>query len=356
MDLNLLVQPVPLFTIVPSVRVLKEDADSDSSGIATLGDRPTAPFSAESERCVLDVRERLEMRYTGVTNWVFYARPEWTQGDGNLEEQGGLVPIDGIGTPPIDRETEDTRFFQKYSAGARWYPDRRASVNAEFYYKLNNYEYDHERDNTPNDGANRYPAYLVMQDFETYDGNIGLTLRPLRNLSLVSRYEYQVSTIDTEPDRISGLSEIETSEMTSHIISQDITWTPWSRLYLQAGFNYVFSETETPASDVTQAILDAQNNYWTLNFSSGFVLDNKTDLNLGYFYYRADNYEDNSEAGLPLGISEEEHGITATITRRLTKNLRLRLKYGYYNFDEDTFGGNRNYDSHFVYSSLQYRF
>ena len=62
-------------------------------------------------------------------------------------------------------------------------------------------------------------------------------------------------------------------------------------LCLQAGFNYVISETETPASDYTQSILNSQNNYWTVNFDSGFVLDEKTDLNLGYFYYRADDYQ-----------------------------------------------------------------
>src|SRR5262249_20860157 len=130
-----------------------------------------------------------------------------------------------------------------------------------------------------------------------------------------SRYEYQLSTIHTKPDSISGLDEVQSSRMTSHILAQDVSWTPWSRLYLQAGFNYFLSETKTPTSDYTQAILNAQNNYWTLNFSSGFVLNDKTDLNLGYFYYQADNFEDNSSVGLPLGAGAEEHGVTATLLR-----------------------------------------
>src|SRR4029077_3979480 len=139
------------------------------------------------------------------------------------------------------------------------------------------------------------------QNFDTYDGNVRLTLRPRPNLTLVSRYEYQLSTIHTKPDPISGLSEVQPSDMRSHILAQDISWTPWSRLFLQAGFNYVISETKTPASDVTQAILNAQNNYWTLNFSSGLVLDDKSDFKLGYFYYRADDYQNNSTVGVPYG-------------------------------------------------------
>jgi hypothetical protein len=356
MDLNLLFKPSTYWSIVPSVRVQKEDTDANSHGMETFGTAAATPFNANSESDVLDVRERLDVTYNGITNWVLYARGELTEGQGNLNENGGTIPINGIGVPGIQRETDDNRFFQKYSAGARWYPARSVTVDFGGYYKNNKYDYDHETDSTPNNSANRYPAYLVMNNFETYDGNARLTLRPLRNVTMVSRYEYQWNTIHTRPDPVSGLSEAEASKMTSQIFAQDISWSPWSRLYLQAGFNYVLSETETPASDYTQAILDAQNNYWTLNFSAGLVLDDKTDLNVGYFYYQADNYQDNSEYGLPLGASGQEHGVTATLVRRLSKNLRLTCKYGYYQYDDGTYGGNRDYSAHVLYSSLQYRF
>ena len=100
--------------------------------------------------------------------------------------------------------------------------------------------------------------------------------------------------------------------MTSQIIAQNISWAPWSRLYLQVGFNYVLSETKTPAADYTQAILNAQNNYWTVNFNSGLALDDKTDLNLGYTYYQADNYSDPNPIYISYGAGGEEHAITAT--------------------------------------------
>jgi hypothetical protein len=300
----------------------------------------------------------LDLNYNGITNWVFYARGDWTEGEGNLTENGGLGQVNGIGIPPIQRETEDHRFFQKYSAGARWYAIREVTLDAGGYYKINHYDYDNQLDSTPNGSAsaNRYPAYLIMQDFETYDGNLRLTLRPLRNVTLVSRYEYQLSTIQTKPDPISGLEEVTSSRMTSHIIAQDVSWSPWPRLYLQTGFNYVLSQTKTPASDFTQAILDSQNNYWTVNFSSGLVLDDKTDLNLSYFYYRAGNYNDNSTVGQPYGAGAEENGVTATIVRRLTEKLRLTLKYGYYHFTDQTSGGHNDYDTHVLFASLQYRF
>jgi predicted porin len=127
-------------------------------------------------------------------------------------------------------------------------------------------------------------------------------------------------------------------------------------LSLAAGFNCVLSETKTPASDYTQAILNAQNNYWTVNFSSGFVVDDKTDLNVNYYYYRSDNYVNNSAYGQPFGAGDEQHSITATITRRITKAIKVSLKYGFFHNRDETSGGNNNYDAHLVYASMEYRF
>jgi hypothetical protein len=351
-NLNLMYNASQTLTIVPSIRVRREDWTADSGAFQTLGNNAPGFLASNTDGDALDVRERLDIRYTGITNCVLYAQGEWTQGEGNLDENGGMY-LGG----PIQRRSEDSRFFQKYNAGVRLYPARSFHVDVGGYYKLNAYDYDHALDSTGNAaGGNRYPAFLTMQDFETYDGYTRLTWRPLPNLTLVSRYEYQLSTISTQPDAASGLSEAESSEMTSHIIAQNASWAPWSRVYFQVGFNYVLSETETPTSDVTQAILDAQNNYWTLNFNSGLVLDKKTDFNLGYSYYRADNYTDNSTVGLPYGSGAEEHGITATVVRRISERVRLTVRYGYYHSEDELSGGNNDYDAHVLFSSLQYRF
>ena len=45
---------------------------------------------------------------------------------------------------------------------------------------------------------------------------------------------------------MSGLGEVESSRTIGHVIGEDVSWTPWSRLYLQAGLSYVLNETKTP--------------------------------------------------------------------------------------------------------------
>lgn len=356
-NINLMWQPTKNFTVTPSLRVQKEDWSANSSGTGTLDTGEQQQFAAESGRESLDVTERLDVRYIGVTNWVFNAGGEWMEGQGNLHENGGLTQVNGFGPAPVNFATDDSRFFQKYFANARWYPVARTSLDFGGYYKIHKYNYDFTQDSTPNDfsGGEVYPGFLVYQGFETLDGNVRFSFHPWNKVMLVSRYEYQLSTIRTEPDPASGLSETESSRMHSHIIGQNASWTPLNWLALQAGFNYVISETKTPASDYTQAILNAQNNYWTINFNSSFVLDEKTDLNLGYFYYRADDYQPMVD-GVPYGAGAEEHSVTATLTRRITKNLRWSLKYAFAHFDDSASAGHFSYDAHVIFSSLQYRF
>lgn len=361
-DLNLLYKPIEPLSIVPSLRVQKEDTDASDGGIETLGAFPTTPFTANSDQSIIEVRGRLDITYKGITNWVFYARGDWTDGQNNMDASGGLGPVPFYGTgmfigpSAIMQQTEDSYVYQKYSAGARWYPSRSVTLDAGGYYNRDQDNYGNNLDSTPNDSFTRYPAYLVAQYFETYDGNVRLTFRPRRNVTLSSRYEYQCSTIDTTPDPISGLSGVESSTMTSHILAQDVSWVPWSRLYLQTGFNYVLSTTKTPASDVTQAILPAQNDYWTLNSSAGLVLDDKTDLKVSFLDHRADDYTDISTVGVPYGAGAEEYGVTATLTRRINEHLRVTLRYGYSHYTDALYGGNQDFTSQLVYTSLQYRF
>jgi len=357
-NLNLMWQPTKKLTITPSLRVQNEDWDANSSGTGTLDTGEQQQFTANSGRQSLDVTERLDVRYIGVTNWVFNAGGQWTEGQGNLHENGGLTQVNGFGPAPVLFAADDSRLFQKYSASARWYPLAGASLDFGGYYKINKYNYNFTQDSTPNNagpGPSLYPGFLVYQGFETIDGNVRLSLHPWNKVMLVSRYEYQTSDIRTEPDPVSGLPEADASRMHTHNFGQNASWTPLNWLCLQAGFNYVISETKTPASDYTQSILNAQNNYWTVNFDSSVVLDARTDFNLGYFYYRADDYQPPVN-GVPFGAGAEEHSVTATLTRRVTQNLRWNLRYAFTHYVDSASAGTFNYDAHVIYTSLQYRF
>jgi hypothetical protein len=356
-NLNMMATPIQYLTVVPSLRIKSDTWNANSSGVGTQG-TTTAPYAGTSDGESLDVMQCLDIRYTGVTNWVYYAGAQLTEGNGNLNQYGGLTSAGGFGPEPVLELSDQTRWFQKYFAGARWYPARRTTIDFGGYFKKNQYNYNYPTDSTYNGAAsfNRYPDYLVMQSFQTYDLNTRVTFRPINNVILVTRYEYQHSIINTTPDSISGLGESQSSTMNSQFIAQNVTWTPLARLCLQGGFNYVLSTTQTPTSAYTQSVLNSENNYYTITLNSMLVVDDKTDFNLGLLYFHAGDFNNNAAYGVPLGTGAEEYTVTAGITRRINDHLRVNLKYAYTQYDDWASGGNNSYDAHLVYTTLQYRF
>ncbi len=360
-NLNLAYKPWEYFSVVPSVRVEKQDTEASSIFDDLASPRNSLISSrADSDRDLLAVSERLDLRYSRLTNWVFYGRAEWAQDQGNKNDRfsGGLSLFSNPLLPDAyTQQTDYNRFTQKYSIGANWYPWKRLNFAAQYYHKMRNNDYDHSVIWAPQTTYKRYPGFIDEQEFDTDDVNFRFTLRPLNNLTFVSRYDFQLSRIDT---RGNGLTEIQSAETTSHIFGESISWVPCNRLFLQASANVAFDKTETPANDLAGAdanlVLPSKNDYWSANFMVSYNLNAKTDLQANYSYYRANNFVDNSSVSVPYGADDEEHAVTLAMIRRINARMRWTLKYGYFDNRDYASGGYNDYQAHMVYSSIQYLF
>jgi hypothetical protein len=358
--LNLAWRPSKDWVIIPAFRYEHNNLHSVSealeTNVASSGAAvTTAPVTAESQRDYDSVTESIEARYTGFKNWNLYAKGEWmqedltqTERDFELEEE---IPFLLIG-----RDTDGEIRSQKYVIGANWYPQSQVNVGTQYYKKIHENHYDHTFDTTPNNtGGNRYPAFLRDHDFDLDDFNIRVTWRPNKaNVTFVSRYDFQRATIDTRGD---FLRTVESADITAHILSETMTWNPLPRLYIQGSVHYVLNETDTPADQQAGALVqDMKNNYWNGTVTIGYALGDKTDIQVNYFYYRADDYEDNSLVSQPYGSDAEENAVTVTLSHEFSKNIRGTLRYGFFNNRNETYGGRNDYDAHLLATSLQYRF
>lgn len=348
--INLMATPCKDVTIVPAFRV----ESTDLSGANYYTDTPfMLAEQSEQMRGFLDVSQSLEIRYTGFKNWLLYTRAELLEGSGNLKER----ELDNTGAVSLQRNTDDDRFTQRYVAGANWYPLRGLNFAAQYYHKRAENQYKNLFDSTDNTIADRYPAFITGQDFTTDDMNIRMTWRIHPRLTLVSRYDYQLSTIDSGMDH---LATVQSAKVTGHTFGETLSWTPLDRLYIQAGLNYVLNDTHTPVNDiggsVQNVILKSQNDFWNVTLSTGYALDAKTDIRAQYSYYLADNWANNAAVGMPYGADGHEHGVSTSLTRKLTQAIRLTLRYGYYASVDNTSGNHRDFTAHLVSSSLQYRF
>jgi predicted porin len=158
------------------------------------------------------------------------------------------------------------------------------------------------------------------------------------------------------------LDERQTGVITQHVIGESINWSPLARLYLHTDVSYVLNQTNTPASSIdlnpntSPTVVDFRNDYWTFTAGCGYIMNDKTDLQAEYIFYRANDYFNNSLVAVPYGMGATEHTVSATLTRQLTKQVRLRLSYTYFDYTDETSGGHNNYRAHSVSSSLQFRF
>jgi hypothetical protein len=354
-NLNLMLTPWENFTITTSLRIENDEqsgnADYTETNVGSDLVSSQAAINNTRERGFTDVSEGFEARYTGVTNWVLYARTEWLEGDGTLAEREAEAD-----TGLVFRDTDSGRFTQKYAAGANWYPVRNLNFAGQYYYKSLKNDYNHTLDSTSNlpTSGDRYPAFIRSQNFTTHDVNFRATIRPLPNLTLVSRYDFQLSTVNSYMDY---LTPMESGNITTHIFGESLSWSPMSRLFLQGSLNYVIDRGETPAVDLFPAYIQrSDNDYVDANVTVGFALTGKTDLQAQYFLYYANNYADNSAVSVPYNTSAEQHGITGTLIHRFSKAMQWTIKYGWTSYTDKLYGGMNDYEAHMIESSFRYRF
>jgi hypothetical protein len=365
---NLFWMPLPNLSVISGFRYTHEDQDTSATYLALETVENTPPFtpnnpdggfhfgpatpaSGERQSDYDRFAQRLDLRYTGIKELLLYAEGEWE------EESGHVFEVQSDEGLEVDK---DTHFLgQKYVIGATWYPMTRMDIAAQYYHQIADYD---------NDIFESMHQRLIGQDWDTDNANIRITVRPkvpawLGTLVLASRYDFTRTAIDSKWFHEGEVfQEEQTGVITKHIISDSITWNPLARFYLQADGSVVLNQTDTPANNISLSpntsptVVDFRNDYWTVTASAGFLLDDKTDLHADYSFFCANDHFKNSRVAVAYGLGATEHTVSAGIARQLNKQVRLTLKYTYFNYDDSTFGGHNDYQAHSIFSGLQYRF
>ena len=350
---NLFWMPFESLAILTGFRYTHENNDSDSTFLEEEPVPNTPPFTplnpaggfhfgppipAEGARNSDYNRfaERLELRYTGIKDWLFYFEGEWEEEFGNVDE---FQNVDE--EIPLDKDTN--ALGQKYTVGATWYPTMRLNFAGQYFHRIASYDEDVF--------SAQFPR-LINQDWNVDDFNIRMTFRPklpacMGTLALVTRYDFVHTSIDSQwgifpQDDL--LAELQSGEIKKHVISESLNWNPLPRFFLQANFSYVLNQTDTPANDInldpltSPTVVNFRNDYWTVTSGIGYIIDDKTDFYADYYFYCANDYFKNAAVAMPYGMGATEHAVSATVTRKLSKNMRLLLKYGYFNYRDVTSG------------------
>lgn len=351
-NLNAVYQASKSWVIQPSLRYEHLNLDNVSSFIATSvppGGAPTAlqNVGSLSQKQENKFTEVLEARYTGLASWIYTLRAEWNQTSGNLDELQ-LDQVTNISL--LNRATHYKRASQKYSLGAIWYARPRLSFSGEYYYRLRMNDYTATRDSTPAGSLDRYPAFITNQDFNTHDFNLRATWRPLTTLSLVTRYDFQLSTVASG---FVAIPQVESARARVHIVSQSVTWSPLTNLYIIGAANLTFDQMTTPAAGYFR---NADNNYVNASLNAGYAVGKATDLFLDLTYYRARDFSDNSIVSLPYGADQRIETASLTCVFHQTAHTVYTIKYTYATNDDNASGDHNDFRVHIVYAKAQYHF
>ena len=288
---NLFWMPFDNLAILTGFRYTHQNNDSESTFIAEEPVPNTPPFTPTNPEGGFHYglglpadgarnsdynlfAQRLELRYTGIKDWLFYAEGEWEEEDGNVNE---FQSIDE--EIPLDKNTN--ALGQKYTIGATWYPTMRLSLAGQYFYRIASYNEDIF--------SGIFPR-LLNQDWNVNDFNIRMTFRPkmpacLGTLALVTRYDFVHTSIDSQWFfEGETLAELQSGEIKKHVISESLNWNPLPRFFLQANFSYVLNQTDTPANNINlvpnagPTVVNFRNDYWTVTSGFGYIIDDKTDF------------------------------------------------------------------------------
>lgn len=309
----------------------------------------THDIALDAERDWKDAAVSAELTYTGQENAIYSGAILYTSGDGDqLEEEFDIQS----GSQLLERLSNNERDVLKISASAKFYPNANLRYFLNVYHKERDNKFNHIID--PDPGA--YPAFTSAQDFTTDDINLSVRWKAAKNLSGLTRIDYQDSTIDSQG---LGLEWAHAYDRKALILSQSATLT-FEKFYIQASGVFMDDSRESPVSTIgggvadTVAVLDGD--FWNGNLSASWGIDENSNASVALFYNAVDNYVDNSDSAQPYGEDLTEIGFSATYTRQLTDNARLTLRYSYYDSEDKAAGGYNDYDAQVLYSSLRYRF
>ena len=341
-NLNTMFGPFAGFSIYAGAEA--ERTRSHGSGDAVLtqlagGGVTNNPAAAlRSEDIKLSTDQTIGLRYTKIPYTSIYAEGKVTEQHYDLNDEASA------GTPTFQQDQDTGVLRQDYTVGFNTAPIPRATLAARYRHSIYQNNYDNDVDTVTG-----YPGFITAEDFTTDEIMTKLTLRPASLLTIA--FTYQLVATDfrstTEPVPALGIpgGGLLAGTYDSSIYSVNATLTPIPRLYLTGLFSFQSTRTLSFAND-NPAVTKYSGNVYSLIGSGGYALDNKTDLNVQCYYSRENDEQNNVTDGLPLGTDNRRSGVTVGLTRKITKNVMARLRYGFYELADHANGGLDNYTAH----------
>jgi mono/diheme cytochrome c family protein len=317
--------------------------------------------NADSNLDEFKASQNAGLRFTKIPFTVLFAETRLDeQSLGEFQEQDSDDPA------AFMRQTDAENFTYDARAGFSTSPWRWLDWDVQFQKKSSDTDYNHSTDvfnGIPADMTNGYPAFILNRKIQTDGFETKLALRPANWIK--TTLTYQIADTDysskTDPAFDFGLAqevspggEILDGRYRAQTYGLSVTITPFRQLYFSGAFTYSRSSVVT-ADNSDPSIAPYRGNIYTLTTTATYELNVKTSLQASYGFFRADYAQNNSAAGVPLGLNFTRNELLAGLVRQLTKNLSGALRYEFSQYTEPSSNNSDNFTANGIFATIAYK-
>ncbi|MBM4046568.1 MAG: hypothetical protein FJ279_15765 [Planctomycetes bacterium] len=377
-NLGLMLGPFANLTPYGGVQLEKTGSEADQESI--MQERAPAPAGVWPDEAphvrvkTSDDRVSAEshagLRYTGLPFTSLYAEGRWRREENTLFERSLEEDTLAMGAEAWQRQTDGDIWRQDYTIGFNTAPFRRVTWGGRYTWRNRHNDYKHDLDEAGGTtGLGSYSAFINKQTLDTNELSTNLTIRPFDRVTVVGKYQYADTRIHTTTQRNEVLNAdgLRTADYTSHRYSLSTTWQATNKLYLTGMVSYQNTQTET-ATNGSNSVRPYEGNVLSLGAGLGYAFNEKTDVKANYVFSHADTFYNNGYAikapagwvatdfGLPMGTQYQQHGLTTTLTHKLTKYMTAGLRYGFYFYENAANRHVDDYTAHLIGGFMNFKF
>ncbi|VBB45489.1 putative Planctomycete cytochrome C [uncultured Desulfatiglans sp.] len=289
--------------------------------------------------------ESIELRYGGIPYTALYAEGKWTQQEIDLFEdefEDGVLAFERLTDSDVSR--------RRYTFGVSTSPIRRLTLSGHYRRSVRKNDYDHKIDSE----ESGYSAFIEKQEWTSDEIKAKIGARMTARLKGSLQYQFVDAKIDTA-SATQPPSLVESNGYKANIYSLSLTASPTAKMYVTGIFSYSDISSES-FDNGAGSVVGYDGDVYSFIGTAGWSIGKNTDLTLEYLYSGSDNFQDNSEEGLPLGIDNDRHGLRLGCSRKINDQLKVRFKYGFYKYTEDSNNGIDDYRAHLLGLAFEYAF
>ncbi|HTL57799.1 MAG TPA: c-type cytochrome domain-containing protein [Candidatus Limnocylindrales bacterium] len=309
-------------------------------------------FHSDWDRAIFS--QDVGLRFTKIPFTTLYAEARFQQEDAGQFEQ----EQPDFSLTPYLRQTDVKIDLSDLRVGFNTSPWRRFSLSGHYRRYDNETDYNNRLKESMGKPFEGYPALITERDVlsNEVEGKLAYEWAAWLKTSLTYQWlqNHYRTTTDPVTGGISTGGELLAGAYDAQITSLNTTLTPWRRLFLSGSLVYQHARTETAAFG-SPSVAPYVGDIYSAIVSADYGLNEKTDLVVSYAFSTADFTQDNSAAGLPLGINYHQHTLQAGVRRQVAKGKTVNLQYRFYRYQEPSSGGINDFDAHAIFATFTCR-